>query len=132
MDAPKIRNKHVYYTQDHEWIDFQGSVAYVGICSFKLLGIRQIQQMVFIESSDQINRGEVIATIRYDDYLIHVNMPVNGKIISINELLLSGDENILLRQPEDNGWIALIVPSQFNEGLGLLSPAEYNRLRGAH
>jgi glycine cleavage system H lipoate-binding protein len=35
--------KDLYYTRDYEWIDFQESVAYIGICSFKLAGIKKIE-----------------------------------------------------------------------------------------
>lgn len=34
-------------------------------------------------------------------------------------------KNMLLRQPENNGWIALIVPSQPYERKDLLLPKQY-------
>jgi len=122
---PKPKNKNLFYTNDHEWIDFQGSVAYVGVCSFKLTGIKEIHQVIFSENTDLIDQGEAIASIQYDDYRILVHMPVVGKIISFNDVLLSGDKRILLQQPEDNGWIALIVPDQHKERTGLQSPEDY-------
>ena len=122
--------RDLYFTPDHEWIDFQGSVAYVGVCLFKLSGIKQIQKIAFAEYSDYLKQGEVIATIHYDDYQIPVHMPIDGKIISINEMLLTGDEHILLQQPELNGWVALVVPSQHQERNGLLQAEEYRLLQG--
>jgi len=130
MNAPKPVMRNLYYTNDHEWIDFQGSVAYIGICQFKLLGIKEIQQIVFAEGLDLKKQGEVIASIQYDDYQIPVHMPVEGKIISINDLLLTDDKNVLLQQPEDNGWIALVVPGQLNDKTGLLPPEEYKFFKG--
>jgi glycine cleavage system H protein len=121
----KPANKNLFYTNDHEWIDFQGSVAYVGVCSFKLSGIREIHHVIFSENPDLIDQGEAIACIQYDDYRILVHMPVVGKIISFNDVLITGDKSILLQQPEDNGWIALIVPAQYKESTGLQSPEDY-------
>ena len=118
-------NKDLYYTRDHEWIDFRGTVAYIGICRFKLLGFREVQQIVFNEPSGFKKRGEVIATIRYNDYQIEAHMPVDGKVIELNEVLTSGDQNMLLHYPENNGWIAMIIPAQPYERKDLLLPQQY-------
>ena len=108
---PSEQEKPVYYTWDYEWIDFRGSVAYVGICPFKLTGIKEIQKIEFSKESDSKKVGEVIASIFYDDYKIDVHMPVSGKILSINNALLTGNENIVLLEPESRGYIALIIPT---------------------
>jgi glycine cleavage system H protein len=118
--------RNLYYTYDHEWIDFQGSVAYVGVCHFKLTGFREIQQIIFVENSEIVNQGEVIASVKYNDYLVLVHMPVAGRIISFNDILLTEERSIMVQQPEDNGWIALIVPDQLKKRTGLMSPEEYN------
>jgi glycine cleavage system H protein len=121
--------RNLYYTYDHEWIDFQGSVAYVGVCHFKLSGFKGIQQIIFVENSALIKKGEVIAGVTYDDYLVLVHMPVEGRIISFNDLLLTEEKSILMQQPEDNGWIALIVPDQIKKRTGLMAPEEYKLLQ---
>jgi len=125
MDRNKTQKKDLYYTNDHEWIDFQGSVAYIGLCGFKLKGILQVQQITFSTSEGIKKQGEVIATIQYDDYQIHVHMPVDGKVISLNDAMTHGSKDILLQQPENNGWIALIVPDKPYERQGLMPPEQY-------
>jgi len=125
MNQEKSNKKNLYYTKDHEWIDFQGTVAYVGVCSFKLTGLKEIQQITFNEPSGFRKQDEVIATIRYNDYKIEAHMPVDGKVIQLNEKLLSGNHNILLQHPENRGWIALIVPAQPYERKDLLLPKQY-------
>jgi len=42
MNTDKAAKRDLYYTNDHEWIDFQGTIAYTGICLFKLLGFKEI------------------------------------------------------------------------------------------
>jgi glycine cleavage system H lipoate-binding protein len=125
MNSEKTSKKDLYYTKDHEWIDFQGSVAYVGVCSFKLLGFKQIEQIVFTENTGYKKQGEAIATIKYSDYQIQVNMPVDGKIININDLLLTGKQNILLQHAQSSGWVALIAPSHPYDRKDLLLPKQY-------
>ena len=125
MNIEKSTNKDLYYTKDHEWIDFQGTVAYVGVCSFKLTGFKEIHQIIFNEPSGFKKQGEIIATIKYNDYLIEAHMPVDGKVVKFNEKLVSGNPNILLDCAETTGWIALIVPAQPYERKDLLLPKQY-------
>lgn len=115
----------LYYTHDHEWIQFQGTVAFVGVCSFKLSGFKEIHQITFNEPSGFKKQGEVIATILYNDYVIEAHMPVDGKVIQVNDTLMPDNSNRLLRYAESSGWIAKIVPSQPYERRGLLLPKQY-------
>jgi glycine cleavage system H protein len=125
MHIQKSTNKDLYYTGDHEWINFQGSIAYMGVCSFKLLGFKEIQQLNFICSPGFIKRGDLIATIRYNDYLIDARMPVDGNLVEVNDSLTAGNLNSLLKYAESSGWIAKIAPSQPYERKGLLLPKQY-------
>jgi glycine cleavage system H protein len=117
--------RDLYYTSDHEWIDFQGSVAYVGICSFKLKGIKEIQKIEFSENKDLLKNGDVIASLLYDDYVIDVHIPVNGRVIQFNDAVLTGDREIVLQQPENNGWIALVIPASPYDRKGLMISEQY-------
>ncbi len=125
MNKEKSTNKDLYFTKDHEWIDFQGTVAYMGICNFKLSGFKEIHQIQFKEPSGLKKKGEIIATITYNDYKIDAHMPVDGRVIEINEALLSGNRRSLLQDAENSGWLALIVPIQPYERKDLLLPKQY-------
>ena len=129
MNVGNKGGRDLYFTKDHEWIDFRGSVACTGICGFKLLGFKQVQQIIFREPSGFKKKGEVIASIRYDEYQIEAHMPIDGKILEVNEELLSGNPGILLLYPETSGWIAMINPARPYERKDLLLPKEY-RLNG--
>jgi glycine cleavage system H protein len=125
MNTEKSAKRDLYYTKDHEWIDFQGTVAYTGVCHFKLLGFKEVHQIKFKKTTGFIKKGEIIAIIKYNDYQIEAHMPVDGKIIEANEALQTGNCNLLLQQAENGGWIALIVPSLPYERKELLSPKQY-------
>ena len=132
MNTPSAIKKDLYYSNDHEWIYFQGSVAYIGVCRAKLSGIKEIQKIVFTGNSGFIKHGDIVATIQYENDQIFFHMPIDGKIISINEELVAGMTEILLQQPEDNGWIALIVPGKSKERTGLWPSEEYKIFQGNH
>src|SRR5688572_28135518 len=101
-----------FYTTDHEWIDFHGTVAYTGVCSFKLIGFKEIHQLSFNAAPGFLKRGELIATIKYNDYQIEARMPVDGKIAQINEELSGSRLNRLLQNAETSAWLAQIIPAQ--------------------
>jgi glycine cleavage system H protein len=125
MTKEKTSKKDLYYTNDHEWIDFQGAIAYTGVCHFKLIGFKEIHQVSFKTSGGFTKQGELIATIKYNDYLIEAHMPVDGKIEQLNEELIAGDQNCLLQSAENNAWLAKIIPAQPYERKGLLLPKQY-------
>jgi glycine cleavage system H protein len=128
MKTLQATRADLYYTSDHEWISFQGSVAYAGVCPFKLKGIMKIDRLTFEGDAGMKKKGEVIATIYYDDYTIKVCMPVDGKVINLNDKLLSGEHSLLLQSPDQLGWIARISPAQPYERKGLLHSEQYKKL----
>jgi glycine cleavage system H protein len=125
MNVERTKKKDLYYTGDHEWIDYQGSVAYMGICLFKLIGFKQVQEIRFNDPSGFKKKGEVIASLKYNDYNISVHMPVDGKILQVNEKLQNGNPNFLLDCAESSGWIALIAPTLPHERYDLIHPKKY-------
>jgi glycine cleavage system H protein len=124
MNTQSSGKNDLYYTKDHEWIDFKGTVAYTGICSFKLIGFKEIQQVIFKEPLGFKKRGDLIATIKYNDYIIKAHMPVDGKVLEMNTNLIYGDDTCLLKFAEDT-WIAKIAPSLPHERNDLLLPKHY-------
>ena len=115
----------LYYTNDHEWVRFQGQIAYVGICTFKLTGIRQIQEVEFTSTAAVKKQGEIVAVLHYESYRIPIHMPIDGEILGFNERLSGENRNTFLQQSQQNKWVALIVPAIPYQSDGLLSPAQY-------
>lgn len=124
MNTSKTSRRDVYYTKDHEWVDFQGSVAYAGICRFKLTGFKEVEKIQLAEPGDFLKKGDVFATIVYKDYSITAAMPVNGRLMQFNHKL-TNEQNIIIQDPENSGWIALIAPAQPYDRTGLMMAKEY-------
>src|ERR1700710_843227 len=101
----------MFYTPDHEWIDFQGSIAYIGISNFKLLGFEEIHEVKFNEPSQVKKKRDIIAWIRYYDYRIAVQMPIDGSIFQINELFLLKNMDRISEHLAKSGWIISIIPA---------------------
>jgi glycine cleavage system H protein len=101
----------MYYTQDHEWIEFRGTCAYVGVSNFKLLGFKEIHEVIFNDPINFKKAGEVIAWLVYKDYKIEILMPVNGSILQINKIFLAKDLKSIKRHLDHTGWIFTLIPS---------------------
>lgn len=125
MKSDTANKKDRYYSMDHEWIDFEGTVAYVGVSKFKLTGFKEIDQVIYAATSGLKKKGELIVTLKYRDFQVDVNMPVDGKIIETNPSIIYNDSAYLLQNAETSCWIARIVPLQPFERNGLMLPEQY-------
>ena len=119
----------LYFTDDHEWIDFQGSVAYIGVSAFKLTGIRKIDKVILAEIGAIFKANDIIASFYCNEYKIEVHMPVRGRLLSFNEELISKNYDSLIATPENQGWIALIGPSLPYDRTGLVISKTYQLKR---
>ncbi|MDO6430363.1 hypothetical protein Q4E93_07190 [Flavitalea sp. BT771] len=125
--SPGFKNA-LYYTHDHEWINFQGAAAYVGVSALKLTGIKQIERVEFDRSADMKRAGDLLAIVHSGNNKIPVHMPVDGEVLTYNQELSGDWRNMLLQQPERNGWVAFIFPHTLYEQSGLLSPEQYQEM----
>ena len=126
MNKEASISRDLFYTKDHEWIDFQGQVAFIGVCSFKLIGFKEIHEIIFNEPMGFKKQGDVVATIRYNDYKIEAHMPVAGKVVEVNDKLNLGDSKFLLQYAESIGWVAMIFPMQPTDRKELMVPKTYH------
>jgi len=131
MNMKAAVRRNLYYTGEHEWIDFQGTVAFVGVCPFKLATAGGIQQVLFSEDTGHTRQGAIIATLVGEKYRIPVHMPVDGKVIRNNNALPPVIEqnaalpgNDALRWLADQ-WIVQVSPSHPYERMNLLRTEEY-------
>jgi len=119
------RSRDLYFTNDHEWIDFQGSVAYIGVCFFKLTGIRKIDTIILPRVGEFFTTDQVIGSISNSEYKIDIHIPCSGRVLACNKELVAGNFEMLLNEPEAKGWIALIGPSLPYSREGLLMEQKY-------
>jgi glycine cleavage system H protein len=127
MNKLKNSKRDLYYTNSHDWIDFQGSVAYIGASILKVIQASQVFKLEYVDNKGFALQGEVVARLECDGSTIPVHMPVDGKIISLNDMLLDGNSQLLIDQPENKGWLALIAPTKPYERAGLLQPEQYRQ-----
>lgn len=114
-----------YFTEDHEWIDVEGSVATVGITDHAqgLLG-----DIVFVElpaSGTAFEKGATAAVVESVKAASDVYSPVSGTVTEGNAAL-EEDPALANSAAESDGWFFKIELSDTGELEGLMDEAAYS------
>jgi glycine cleavage system H protein len=114
-----------YYTNEHEWIKFEGEIVRIGITDYAQDSLHEI---VFIDLPDRekhVERMEVISTAESVKAVSEIFTPLSGQIFAVNESLALNPE-LVNQDPYGQGWIVTIQPSNLEEEKDmLLSASEY-------
>ena len=127
MPPENTLKRDVYYTTSHEWVDFRNAEeAFIGITNFRIAGAKQIRKIEFVRIYGPKKKGDVLANIQLNNRSFQVLMPVDGSIISVNNMNSLAENDLLLSKPETDGWLVKIMISHPCTRTGLISFAQYN------
>lgn len=118
---------HLKYTNDHEWINIEGSQAYVGITDYAQ---SQLGDVIFVEVNtvgETLEKGQSLGTIEAVKTVSDIYMPVDGKILEFNQKI-ENQADLINKDPYGEGWIVrieIINPQQLDE---LLDDNQYKKL----
>jgi glycine cleavage system H protein len=131
MKISTTSRPRIHFTSDHEWVDFNGTVGFVGLSAFKLKGIKKIDGIKWHRQRGTVSKGILVAELLIAGYSIPVHAPVSCVILGPNPKL-AGNLDLILESSQDNGWIFFITPLKFGSTPEpLLSPEEYQKLTRA-
>ncbi len=120
---------HLRYTPDHEWLNIQGDIAYVGITDHAQ---HELGDIVFIEVEtvgETLGKHESFGTIEAVKTVSDMYMPVGGEVLEFNEALTTNPE-IINQDAYDKGWVVKIRMTDPTEAAELLDAAAYGALIG--
>jgi glycine cleavage system H protein len=109
------------YTEEHEWVRLEGSLAVVGITDYAQ---KKLGDIVFVELPEvgkSLKPGDTLGTIESVKAASEIYCPVSGAVTEVNEELADSPGNIN-KDPYGDGWIAK---------LGGVGRAEFDRLMDA-
>lgn len=124
MKAPE----NLFYTEDHEWVRFEGEEAYVGITDFAQGELGDIVYVELEAGEQTLGVGDVFGSVEAVKTVSDLFMPVSGEIIEINDNL-ADDPELVNSDPYEGGWMIKIKVT--DKGEKLMSAAEYLKLIGA-
>ena len=118
---------NVKYTNEHEWIRFEGEEAYVGITDYAQT---QLGDIVFVDvptEGETLEKGETFGSIEVVKTVSDLFLPVGGEILEVNPALEENQE-LVNKDPYGEGWIVKIKPSDASEADDLLDAEAYKQL----
>lgn len=118
---------NVKYTNEHEWIRFEGEEAYVGITDYAQT---QLGDIVFVDvptEGETLEKGETFGSIEVVKTVSDLFLPVGGEILEVNPALEENPE-LVNKDPYGEGWIIKIKPTDASEADNLLDAEAYKQL----
>lgn len=120
---------NILFTEDHEWISFEGGVATVGIT---IHAQEQLGDLVFVDLPEvgrTVSKGEGIVVVESVKAASDVYAPVDGEVVEVNDAV-SSDPALINQAAEGEGWLFKLKLSDEGQLSGLLDKAGYDKLVG--
>lgn len=111
------------YTKSHLWVKIDSNNARIGLDSFLAKKLSDITNAELAYIDEEIEEGDIIATIYFDDDSLEIYSPLSGVIINLNENV-EYDPDLLLKDNYDEGWLVELALSNKKEVKKLLSGEE--------
>ena len=115
------------YTNDHEWIRFEGETACVGITDYAQGQLGEIIYVDITTEGEIIGQDEVFGAIEAVKTVSDLLMPVSGEVLEVNPALEDKPE-LVNESPYEEGWLIKIKPVDLSEIDTLLSAADYQAI----
>ena len=113
----------VYFTKDHEWIKVEGNVAYIGITDYAQKALGEIVYVELPEVDSEFSLGDVFSVVESVKTASDIFMPVDGKVVEVNEAL--SDEPEKINQDANSTWIMAVELENNIESYELMNESEY-------
>lgn len=114
-----------YFTQDHEWIDVDGTSGVVGITDYAQSQLGDITYVDLPAAGSTVKKGDAPCVVDSVKAASDVYSPVSGTITAANEALGDAPETVNT-DPEEGGWLFRIDLSDVSELEGLMDKAAYD------
>ena len=119
-----------YYTETHEWVTVDDSLATIGITDYAQA---QLGDVVFLELprvGKLLEAGDSFGVVESVKAASDLYSPVAGTVAEVNEVLNASPE-LVNRDPYGEGWL-IKVNLNGDLGQGLLDEAGYRSLTEGH
>lgn len=114
-----------YFTQDHEWIDVDGTSGVVGITDYAQSQLGDITYVDLPAVGSTVKKGDAPCVVDSVKAASDVYSPVSGTITAANDALGDAPETVNT-DPEEGGWLFRIDLSDTAELEGLMDKAAYD------
>ena len=115
----------LYYTQDHEWIDSDGTTGTIGITDYAQGQLGDITFVELPEAGSSVKKGDAPCVVDSVKAASDVYAPVSGTVTEANAAL-EGEPELVNTDPEQGGWLFRLTLADAGELEGLMDRAAYD------
>jgi len=115
---------HLFYTKDHEWVEFKEEYAIVGITDYAQSQLGDVIFVEFPEIGEDLNSGSSFGEVEAVKTVSDLFAPISGKVLSVNEEI-ENTPDLVNSDPYKKGWLIKISPSKHEEKDDLMNFEEY-------
>ena len=115
------------YTTDHEWARVEGDAVVIGISNYAQHQLGDVVYVELPEIGQTLEQGEEASVIESVKAAGEVKSPISGEVSEVNETLDDAPEQVN-EDPEGDGWIFKLKPSDSSELEGLMNDDAYQAL----
>lgn len=113
-----------YYSESHEWIDFENGVATVGITRHAAEELGEIVYVELCDEEDSVANGSEFGSLESVKTVSGLFAPVSGEISAVNSAVVDSPE-LISDSPEGEGWLVKISVSEAEELEDLMDEVAY-------
>lgn len=113
------------YTKDHEWVEFEGDEAMIGITQYAADQLGDITYVELPSEGTDLIVGDVLGVIESVKAASDVYSPISGTIFKANSEL-DEDPSIINNSPEEDGWICKLSNTDIAEINDLMEKEAYD------
>ena len=120
---------HLHYTEDHEWVNYNGNEVTIGITDFAQ---NQLGDVIFVElpeAGEEIIAGESFGEVEAVKTVSELFAPISGTICAVNEDLEDSPDKVNA-VPYGDGWLIKVTPSNVDEKNELMNFLSYEEFVG--
>ena len=119
------------YTEEHEWILFNGDVATVGITHHAQDALGDVVFVELPEVGSSFAQKDVAGVVESVKAAADVYMPISGEITEVNEALRD-DPSLANTDPLGAGWFFKVKLSDASQVDALLDETAYTAFAASH
>lgn len=119
--------KELLYTQEHEWVSMEDSIATIGITDFAQSSLGDITFVQLPKEGETLNKDDTFGVVESVKAVSDLFAPVSGRVIEVNDPLAQAPE-LLNDDPYNEGWLIKLETKDVEAELGeLMSAKEYEQ-----
>ena len=121
----RVPPKGYFFTENDCWVQPVGNRARIGITDYMQQSLSDIMFVTLPTMGASVDQFDEAGTLESGKAVFELICPVSGRIVAVNNAVLSSPE-LINQNPYEQGWIAELELSQFeDEREFLLSAADY-------